>query len=86
MDSHFYKSPWFLTLVAIAIWSWGYITADDKRIKRENQAQHLIAKTHQNHHRASDTQCQWQEAANHTTTHQLPPPVQAAHTALAGYP
>lgn len=32
----YYKNPWFLTLVAFAIWGCGYITADDARIEKEN--------------------------------------------------
>ena len=36
--TEFYKSPWFLLLVAVAIWGCGYITADDIRIDRENAA------------------------------------------------
>lgn len=37
MEYTFYKKPWFLLLVAFAIWGCGYITADDVRIDRENQ-------------------------------------------------
>lgn len=35
MKRDYYKSPWFLLLVAFAIWGCGYITADDNRIERE---------------------------------------------------
>lgn len=38
MNADFYKSPWFLTLAGITLWACGYITADDNRIERENQA------------------------------------------------
>lgn len=37
MKYEFHKSPWFLLLVAFAIWGCGYITADDNRIEREQK-------------------------------------------------
>lgn len=37
MQYKFYKSPWFLLLVAFAIWGCGYITADDIRIEKQKQ-------------------------------------------------
>lgn len=43
----YYKSPWFLTLVAFVIWGCGYIMGDDNRIEREiSQVKH----------------CQWERA------------------------
>lgn len=33
----YHRQPWFLLLVAFAIWGCGYITADDNRIERENK-------------------------------------------------
>ncbi|MCZ4065920.1 hypothetical protein NB636_08120 [Oxalobacter aliiformigenes] len=36
MKSTYYKSPWFLTLLAVVIWGCGYIAGDDNRIEREN--------------------------------------------------
>ena len=37
MQYKFYKSPWFLLLVAFAIWGCGYITSDDIRIEKQKQ-------------------------------------------------
>ena len=37
MLHEFYKSPWFLLLVAFAIWGCAYITADDIRIGKQHQ-------------------------------------------------
>lgn len=37
MDTEFYKSPWFIIIAAITLWSCGYVTADDNRIERENR-------------------------------------------------
>lgn len=33
------KSPWFLTLVAFAIFGAGYIVGDDNRIEKQNHEQ-----------------------------------------------
>lgn len=34
----YHKSPWFLTLVGLAIFGAGYIVGDDNRIEREDAA------------------------------------------------
>lgn len=39
MRRDYYKSPWFLTLVAFAIFGAGYIVGDDNRIEKQNQEQ-----------------------------------------------
>ncbi|EQM95286.1 hypothetical protein [Oxalobacter paraformigenes] len=37
MPNDYYKSPWFLTLVAFIIWGCGYIMADDARIEKQQR-------------------------------------------------
>lgn len=39
MKRDYYKSPWFLTFVAFALFGAGYIVGDDTRIKKQNQEQ-----------------------------------------------
>lgn len=44
MEITYYKHPVFLILVAFAIWGCGYITADDKRIEKEDVIRARIIK------------------------------------------
>lgn len=44
------KSPWFLTLVAFAIWGCGYIVGDDARIDRETQQLAQVSKIVSSHY------------------------------------
>lgn len=68
MDSDFYKSPWFLTLVGIALWSCGYITADDNRIEHENKTpSYRQASKIQDRHPALP-RCDWQDIAQNRHT------------------
>lgn len=61
MNSGFYKSPWFLTLVAVSIWCCGYITAEDNRIEQENSVTPFMRQTSPPH--AACSPYGWQEVA-----------------------
>lgn len=44
MNTSYHKHPVFLILVAFAIWGCGYISADDKRIEKEDVIRARIIK------------------------------------------